>query len=236
VRAGEDFLEIKYSKKKQEIRKDPFLDFLAQAKEFVEGKSNALLAAGIVLCLVVAGIGVYHYLNKTGEAQAQEAFGKAMVAYAGGDDRNAVEAFKTVVDNHKNSPQAVYSAYILGNILLRQEKIDEAITWFKTAASANPQTGFVGADAYEGMAACYDAKGKGEEALECLKKALADPRIRYRFPSLAWKAALVSKELGRVDEAKQYCRQIVSDTVSQAAAYRQKAENFIVEIDAPRSN
>lgn len=229
-------MEIKYSKKKQEIRKDAFMDFLAQVKEFAEGKSNTLLVAGIVLCLLLAGIGVYNYLKKTGETQAQEGFGKAMVAYTSGDERNAFEAFKTVVDNNKNSPQAVYSAYILGNMLLRQEKLDEAITWFKTAASANPQTGFVGADAYEGMAACYDAKGDREEALNCLKKALADPRIRYRYPSLSWKAALISKDLGRVDDAKRFCRQIVSDTVSQAAAYRQKAENFIVEIDASRSN
>jgi len=66
-------------------------------------------------------------------------------------------------------------------MLLRQEKLDEAITWFKTAASANPQTGFVGADAYEGLAACYDAKGSREEALNCLTKALADSRIRYVF-------------------------------------------------------
>jgi tetratricopeptide (TPR) repeat protein len=229
-------LEIQYSKKKQEIRKDAFMDFLAQAKEFVEGKSNVLLGAAIVLCLLLGGLGVYHYLDKTGEAQAQEAFGKAMVAYTGNDERNAVEAFKTVADNHKNSPQAAYSAYILGNMLLRQEKYDEAITWFKAAAAGKPQTGFVAADAYEGMAACYDAKGSREEALNSLAKALADSRIRYRFPSLAWKAALISKDLGRVDDAKRFCRQIVSDTVSQAAAYKQKAENFIVELEASRSN
>ncbi|HUI93878.1 MAG TPA: tetratricopeptide repeat protein [Chitinivibrionales bacterium] len=229
-------MEIKYSKKKQEIRKDAFLDFVGQARQFIDAKSNTLLAVGIAVCLVVAGFGVYRYVSKTGEVQAKDAFGKAMVSYINGDDRNAVEGFKNVVDNHKNSPQAVYSAYILGNIMLRQEKIDEAVQWFKSAVSASPKTGFVGADAYEGLAACYDAKGNREEALDCLKKALADSRIRYRFPSLAWKAALVSKELGRDEDAKRYCQQIVADTISQAAAYRQKAENFIVEIDAPRSN
>jgi len=81
------------------------MDFLALAKEFVEGKSNVLLGAAIVLCLLLGGLGVYHYLNKTGEARPG-GFGKAMVAYTGNDERNAVEAFKTVADNHKNSPQA----------------------------------------------------------------------------------------------------------------------------------
>jgi tetratricopeptide (TPR) repeat protein len=229
-------LEIKYSKKKQEIRKDPFMEFLMKAKEYSIAKSNTLVAAGIVACLLVCGVWVYTYLNRTGVEKAQDAFGKAMVSYSSGDEQKAIEAFKTVVDNSKNSPQAVYSAFILGNTFLRQERYDEALTWFKTATSNNAASGFVGADALEGMAVCYEAKGNREEALSCLKKALNDQRVRYRFPSLRWKAALISKELGRVEDAKGFCRQITADTVSQAATFKQKAENFLVENEAARPN
>lgn len=229
-------MEIKYSKKKQEIRQDPFLDFIAKSREFVLAKSNTLVAACIVLCLLAAGVWVYNYLRKTGEEKAQDAFGKAMVAYSSGDEQKAVEALKNVVDNNKNSPHAVYSAYILGSIFLRQEKFDEAITWFKNALSKNSRGGFVGADALEGIADCYEAKGNREEALTYLKKAMEDSRIQYRFPSLRWKAALISKELGRNDEAMQFCRKITADTVSQASAFKQKAENFLQEIESSRSN
>ncbi len=229
-------MEIKYSKKKQEIRKDPFLEFLAKAKEFSVAKGNSLMGAGIVLCLVVAGFLVYGYLQKTGEAKALDAFGRAMVAYAAGDEIKAVEAFKTVVDNSKSSPQAVYSAFLLGSMLLRQEKYDEAITWFTTAVSGNAKAGFVAGDAQEGLADCYEAKGNREEALKYLAKALDDPRLAYRFPAIEWKAALISKELGRSDDAKRYCSRIVSDTTSQAAAIRQKAENLAQEIDVSHSN
>jgi tetratricopeptide (TPR) repeat protein len=229
-------LEIKYSKKKQEIRKDPFMEFLMKAKEYSVAKSNTLVAVGIAVCLLVGGVWVYLYLNRTGVEKAQDAFGKAMVAYGTGDEQKAIEAFKTVVDNSRNSPQAVYSAFILGNTFLRQERYDEALTWFKTAASNKSRSGFVGADAQEGMAVCYEAKGNREEALNCLKKALDDQLVRYRFPALRWKAALMSKELGRADDAKAFCSQIIADTVSQAAAYKQKAENFIVEIEAARPN
>jgi tetratricopeptide (TPR) repeat protein len=224
-------LEIKYSKKKQEIRQDPFMDFLAKAKEFSIARSNSLMGAGIVLCLLVAGFLVYGYLQRTGEAKAQDAFGRAMVAYAAGDERKAIEGFRTVVDNSKISPAAAYSAFLLGSMFLRQEKYDEAITWFTTAASGNAKAGFVAGDAHEGLADCYEAKGNRDEALKYLAKALEDPRLAYRFPAIEWKAALISKEVGRSGDAKRYCSRIVSDTTSQAAAFKQKAENLSREID-----
>jgi tetratricopeptide (TPR) repeat protein len=229
-------LEIKYSKKKQEIRKDAFMDFLAQAKEFGQKNSKFLTWASVGVIVVAAGILLFQYTRASGIQKAQEAFGKAMSSYSSGDEMKSIEAFKAVAENEKGSPQAVFSAFILGNIFLRMEKYDEAITWFTTAVSSNPSSGFVGADAWEGLAASHEMKGNRDEAVKCLQKALNDPRIRYRYPALRWKTALLTKELGKLDDAKRLCEQIVSDTVSQAAAYRQKAENFIVEIDAARSN
>ena len=223
-------MEIKYSKKKQEMRQDPIMDFLTDAKEFIDKNSNAIVVCAIASCVVLAGGWAYRYFKTTGEEKAQEAFGKAMVAYQSGDEARAVEAFRSVIDNNKNSPQANYSAFVLGNLYLQQGKFDEAITWFKEAESKSDRAGFVGADALEGLAACYEAKGNREEALGCLQKALEDQRIRYRSPQLAWKAALLSKDLGRLADAKRYCEQIVADTMSQAAPYRQKAGNFLTEI------
>ena len=64
-----------------------------------------------------------------------------------------------MIDNNKNSPQANYSAFVLGNLYLQQGKFDESITWFKEAESKSDKTGFVGADALEGLAACYEVTG-----------------------------------------------------------------------------
>jgi TolA-binding protein len=223
-------LEIKYSKKKQEMRQDPFLDFLGNAKVFIDKNSNAITIGAIAVCVLLAAGWGYQYFRKSGEAKAQDSFGKAMVAYQSGDEARAVDAFRAVIDNNKNSPQASYSAFVLGNLFLQQGKFDEAITWFKDAQSKNARTGFVGADALEGLAACYEAKGNREEALNYLQKALEDQRVRSRFPELAWKAALLCKDLGKLGDAKRFCEQIVSDTVAQAAGYKQKAGNFLVEI------
>jgi tetratricopeptide (TPR) repeat protein len=182
---------------------------------------------------------IFNSIKKSGLQKAQESFGKALVLYeigsgsSKGADENflkAVDAFKAVVENHKGTPQATYSAYLLGNIFLKQQRFDEAITSFNAAVSANPRTGFVGASALEGLATCYEAKGNTEEALTYLKKALQDERLRYRGPALAWKSALICKDLKKVDDAKSYCQKIIADTMSAAASFKQKAENMLVEL------
>jgi len=234
-------VEIKYSKKKEELRKDPVMDFIIRAKEFLEGQGSLAMGVAVAAVLVLGGFMIYNSVKKSGEQKAQEAFGKALIAYEAASSNGpgggaasldkAVEAFKTVVDNNKSAPSAVYSAYMLGHIFLRQQRYDEAITWFNAALSKNAQTGFVGASALEGLAACYEAKGNLQESLNYLKKAVTDDRLKYRGPELCWKAALLSKDLHGFGDAKDFCRKIIADTVSAAAAYKQKAENLLVEIN-----
>ena len=66
-------MEIKYSKKKQEMRQDPIMDFLTDAKEFVEKNSNATVVCTIAACVLLAGGWAYRYFKTTGEEKAQEA-------------------------------------------------------------------------------------------------------------------------------------------------------------------
>lgn len=234
-------MEIKYSRKKQEMRSDPVMEFIIQARDFFMGQGNVIMGITVGVLLVLGGVTIYNSVKKSSTHKSQEAFGKALIAYeassvnttsAAENLDKAVESFKTVVDNNKNSPQAIYSAYILGHIFLRQQRYDESITWFNAAVSTGTQTGFVGASALEGLASCYEAKGNLQEALKFLKKATLDDRLKYRGPELAWKAALLSKELKSYGEAKEFCQKIIADTVSAAAGYKQKAENLLTEIRA----
>jgi tetratricopeptide (TPR) repeat protein len=231
-------VEIKYSKKKQEMRKDPVFDFIMTAKDAFVAKGNLIMVLTVGIVLVLGGYMIYNAVKDSGNQKAQEAFGKALLYYESGVSNNsgsenlykAVESFKAVVDNNKNSPQAIYSAYILGHIFLRQQRYDEAITWFNSALSKNTHTGFVGASALEGLAACFEAKGNVEESLNYLKKALEDQRIKYRTPAIEWKIALLSKDLRKFEDAGKMCKQILSDTTYSATGYKQNAENLLAEI------
>lgn len=221
------------------MRSDPVLEFLMQAKDVIVAQSNIIMIVVIGIVLVFGGGLVYNSIKNSGYQKSQDAFGKAFMAYEASSTENsrsdenltkAIDAFKSVVDNYKSTPQATYSAYFLGHIFLKQQRYDEAITWFNAALTKSSSTGFVGAIPLEGLANCYEAKGNPEEALNYLKKALLDDRIKYRSAALEWKSALLCKGLKKTDDAKLCCQKILADTVAAAAPYKQKAENLLVEL------
>lgn len=221
-------MNIEYNKKKQEMRDDPLIDMLADAKEFTQKHTTALMAVAAALVFVFGVYVVYNMIRQGSLDRAQEAFGKAMVVYTGPDQNAAIPQLSSVSDNHRNTPYAVYSAYLLGGIYLSNEKYDEAIQWFTAALSRNKENGFVGAEAAEALAAAYEGKGDLQSALKYLDQAAADSRLEYRHPALLWKIALLTRDLKQVDRAQKCLQEILSDTT--AVDFKQKAENLLVEI------
>lgn len=222
-------MEIKYSKKKEEMRHDPVIETIVKARAYVVENSSTLLSAVIILLLVFAGFSAYSYVKKSGQRRAAEAFGKAMIAFSGQDRAAAVEALSLVADKHRSTPQAAYAAYLLGHLYMAQQDFSEAITWLEVAAG-HAKAGFIGGEALEALAMCYEATGDKERSLEYLQKALKNKEVTFRIPALRWKAALACRSLGRNDESRGYCEQILSDTL--AVQYRQKAQNLLAEITA----
>ncbi len=222
-------MNIQYNKQKRDVNNDPLVDALLRAKEFVTAHAQSLVVFGIVVVVVVVGVLTYQGMKARSIRKAQESFGSAMMAYASGDNQKAIDALSLVQSNHANTPQASYSALLMGNLLLNQGKYEEAIKHFEFARARGSGT-FVAGSALEGLAACYEAKGDNARAISLLEQALADSKVGFRRSSLRWKIALISKNTQLFDKALRYCRDIVSDT--SASDYRTRAENLLVELEA----
>jgi TolA-binding protein len=221
-------LEIKYSKKKEELRKDPVMDSIMDARDWLTHNTSFITGTLIVLVFIAGFFGVYQYMKRSAEVKAQDAFGKAMIAYQQQDIPAAAVAFKDIVENFKNTPQAVYGAYMLGYIFLSQQKDDEAINWFKTAVSKNKKTSFAGAEPLEALGVCFEAKGNIAEAENYYTRALQESRLDFRYPAIKWKLALISREKGNYQKASAFCQEIMADTM--AVKYHRDADNLLTEI------
>ncbi|MDD5676139.1 MAG: tetratricopeptide repeat protein [Chitinivibrionales bacterium] len=221
-------MEIKYSKKKEELRKDPVMDSLVVAKDWVTRNNTTLMGTLIAIIVIAAFFGIYHSMKNSAELKAQDAFGKAMIAYQAHDIAAAAAAFKNVYENFKNTPQSVYCAYMLGYIFLNQQKYDEAINWFKEAISKNKRTNFAGAEPLEALGVCYEAKNNPAEAENYYSQALKDERLTFRFADIKWKLALLSSNKHDYQKATTWCREIMADTLAQK--YHRNAQNLLTEI------
>ena len=217
-------MNIKYNKQKQELREDPLMDWLLKGKMYIKTNSNILMGAVIVILFVVGGIVVFNNMRASSQKKAQEVFGKAMIAFNDNQMAKAAEEFRIISENHSSSPQATFSAFMLGKILMDEGKYDEAITWFENAISGKETAGFVSGQALEGLAACYEAKGDIKSANEFMEKALKDARIQYRHAAIRWKMALLNTSADS-EKSKKLCQEIIADTT--ANEYHQKAENLL---------
>jgi len=222
-------LNIKYNKHKQEIKDDPVLDWMLEAKEFIQKNANKLIVAVIAIVVLISGVSIFNSMQKSAQQKAQDAFGMAVLSYQANDMDKAIEGFKSVITNYGSSTSAVFSSYLLGTIYNEQGKFDDAINAFQKAIKSNKSADFVNGQALEAIAVSYEAKGDTESALKFLQKALEDKRISYRFAAIRYKMALLNSSK---DEslAKKLCNEIISDTT--AIDYHQKAENLLATFNA----
>jgi tetratricopeptide (TPR) repeat protein len=223
-------LNIKFSQKKQELREDPVLDFFLKVKQYAVRNANGISVAALAVVVVGGSIFVYSQMRKSGRDKARDAFGQAMIELNNRHIEKAIEDFRIVADNQRNTPAGAESALMLGSIFFNMGRYDEAIPWFETAVARKGEPEFVAGEALEGLAGCYEAKGDIPRALDYLEKALRDERVRYRHAAIRWKMALLNQKIKGTERAKSLCREILSDTT--AADYRQRAENLLAVLEA----
>jgi tetratricopeptide (TPR) repeat protein len=221
-------LNIQYSKKKEEMRRDPIMDWLISTKASIAGNLKQLAIGGGVVVAAIAVVMVVSYMMNKKRSAAQDVYGKAMIALQKNNTDEAVGFFTDITDKFGSTPHAGYSAFMLGGIYYKQNKYDDAIKWFEIAAAKKKNTAFVPGGALEELAACYEAKGDLTQAQDYLKKALANPESAFRYPSIRWKLALLAVESKKVDDARSYCQNIIADSL--AGEFRQKADLLLVEL------
>lgn len=219
-------MDIKYNKHKQELREDPILGFLLDTKDQFK-KNQKLISGGLIaVVVVVAGLTVFNFTGNANEKKIQSTFGSAMISYENNQMDRASENLKIVAEKYPNSPQGMQSGYLLGGIFFEQGKYDDAKKFFEIASKESKE--FLGGQALEGIAACYEAKGDVPSSLKYLEKALADDRIAYRHGAIRWKMALLKKS-SDLTLTKKLCNEIIADTT--ASEYHQPAQNLLAVIN-----
>jgi len=218
-------LDIKYNKQKQELRDDPVMDFLLNSKDYLQKNQKKLLNLLVIILVgFIAYIGFNMY-KKNNDAKIQSAFGTAMIEYEAKQMKKAEENLKVVADKYPQSAQGMQSAFLLAGLYLDSAKYDESEKYYKISSKEKE---FIGAQSYEGLGACYEAKGNVQAAIESYNKALANQNATYRHGAIRWKIALLQKDSNK-NIAIDLCKKIVADT--NAVEYHQKAENLLAVIE-----
>ncbi len=217
-------MNIKHNKHKMELREDPVMDWILNAKDNIVKHRTVIIGVAIGVLVLFGAFLSFKQVSTNTQKNALNSFGEAMLAYQDKNYDKAIEKFSATVRSYGSTPQAVFGAYMLGSIYSEQNKYQEAIDWFKKAVTSRKSAEFVSGQALEGISACYENLGQTDEAIKYLQEALNDKRVKHRHVAIKWKLALLSSKKD-TEKTKQLCKEIMADKT--AGEYYQKAENLL---------
>ena len=224
-------MEIRHNKKKEELRHDPVLEAIGDARAYVEKNRNAVLGVIIAIVVIFAAVQIALVVGKQNESKAADLYGKAQLMYLQDPSgARTTEALSQVYAKYSGTVHAVFSEFLLANEAYRKGQYDLAMTHFDKASKGNADAGFVRGEATEGIGKCLEGKGDFEGAANSYNKILGDKAMSYRHPELLWRLALINQKLAHNDKAAEFCAKILADT--NAVVYHQKATSLAAELTA----
>jgi len=129
-------LNIKHNKHKKELREDPVMDWIINAKDNIVKYRTAVTGFAIGILILFGAALTFKQINAKNQKNALNLFGEAMIAYQDRNYDKAIDKFSATVNSYSSTPQAVFGAYMLGSIYSEQNKYQEAIDWFKKAVTS----------------------------------------------------------------------------------------------------
>ena len=122
---------------KKELKKDPYIEFLAKAKNNVdENKTLYMRWALGAVAMLVAVVFVSNNLLKSKDASAV-ALGKALVTLASGDIDNATLQFEFVAEEYDNNESGTLAKYYLARAYFKDKDYLAASSYLNEIADAS---------------------------------------------------------------------------------------------------
>jgi tetratricopeptide (TPR) repeat protein len=150
--------------------------FFLSIRAFAEKNRTAIYAAmGIIILITLLAGGWYVYqLNY--ETSAGKLYTRilesAMKAGSPTGDAATIKGYKDVIDQYPRSKAAVSAHYKLGNLYLRRQEVDAAISAYQDFLKKAPSDSDLVTLAYNGLGSCYEIKKDLNKALELYEMAV----------------------------------------------------------------
>ncbi|RMF10590.1 MAG: hypothetical protein D6762_01155 [Candidatus Neomarinimicrobiota bacterium] len=117
---------------RKEIRRDPFLETIFTAQQWVKDRRKILsqIGTGLVV-LILAAILLNNHRQQTHSLTATQ-LGQAILSMQNGDQENAEYILQLLVDEHGNTPDGLRATYLLGKLFYEEGKPDDALPLLRT--------------------------------------------------------------------------------------------------------
>jgi len=193
---------------KQEIKKDPFLEFINNGQQWVQDNKKIIYQVAFGIIAIVA---VIYFLNnnRISSGTASEALlGKALLSQDMGDVENATFQLQTLVDDYDGTKAGIEGKYYLGKMAYDNKEMESAADYLNEYVKKGDNTILV-STAYKLLSEISLINDNNKEAEEYLRKGtkFAKDTVYYQEMSLLLANQLF--ENGKTSKAKKIADNIL---------------------------
>lgn len=204
---------------KKELKKDPFLIFIAQATEYIQDEWMKIGGVVVVVALVIAA---FNFIVSSQTSSDINDYNRAIAAYYA-NAPEAMDLLNQYVEKHQNSKRARRVMLQLANTSLTDGNYQAAAEYYQQCADNLDDDQILAFNALNGLGAVREELGQYEEAAQAYEQFLTSFQNSPFNSMMRLNAAKAYYLAGNTASARDQFRQLtgedVEDTIYQEAMF-----------------
>jgi len=196
---------------RQEIKKDPVLEWIAKAEIYLRENAKFLsyIALGVVVVAVVSVLLLRS--KRTANLEAAGKLGIAEMALTRGDHENALIQLEDLIDTYKGTRSADMALLLLAQTQLDQGEYESAEGYFNDYIDARGADPLMLASAYNGLGICAEQREDMEAAADHYAKAAKEAQYKFQQHEYGINQIRSLIKLGQFAQAESLVNRLLED-------------------------
>ncbi len=154
---------------RKEIKKDPMLEFLYDAQQWIQTRQKLLTQVGTgVVVVIVVGLLLLHQRHNTTDLTSTQ-MGQALISLQQNDVDNAEYTLQILSDEHGSTPEGLHAAFFMGKLKYENGDTNSAVQYLsKYLKSGDNEIMLTNAAVM--LSDLYQTLGQNNDAIRVLKK------------------------------------------------------------------
>ena len=211
---------------KKELKKDPYIEFLAKAKNNVDKNRTLYMRWALGVVTVIVAVAFFsNNLQKSKDAAA-ESLGKALVTLASGDVDNATLQFEFVADEYDNNESGNLAKYYLARSHFNDKDYLAASSYLNEIADASFKLIQFPLSIYKMLALVALEDGDQAAAVDHYEQALAKAEVTQQEQNIVLDLADVLLTMGDFGRSLKLVQKVLDEAAPRTPVHNRAEELF----------
>ena len=211
---------------KKELKKDPYIEFLAKAKNNVDKNRTLYMRWALGVVAVIVAVAFFsNNLQKSKDAAA-ESLGKALVTLASGDVDNATLQFEFVADEYDNNESVNLAKYYLARSHFNDKDYLAASSYLNEIADASFKLTQFPLSIYKMLALIALEDGDQAAAVDHYEQALAKAEVTQQEQNIILDLADVLLTMGDFGRSLELVQKVLDEAMTRTPVHNRAEELF----------